>query len=79
MNENTSSGYPSNRFILSKNSSTTQTHFSTSFIGSLLGKIWRLKKLICYNGYYTAYLLGQHTEEEFIEISKKFIDKSRWA
>jgi len=74
MSETSSSGYPNNKFILSENSS-TQTHFFMHYVDSLLGKIWRLKKLICYNGYYIAFLLGQHTEEEFKEISKRFIDK----
>lgn len=60
------SGYPDNKFMQSKNSS--------SIVTSPFQEIRRLRKLLCYNGYYIAFLLGQHTEEEFLKISKKFME-----
>jgi len=35
------------------------------------------KRLLNYNGFYNAFLMGQLSEEEFIEISKKFAYKPK--
>ena len=63
------SGYIGNKFIQDDGSS------SVKYWKSPYQEIKRLKKLLCYNGYYIAFLLGMTTEEEFRKISDKFIEK----
>ena len=62
------SGYLNNKFIISASSS------SINQVVSPYREIKRLKKLLCYNGYYISFLLGMITEEEFKRISNRFIE-----
>jgi len=60
-------GYLDNKFIVDKPCSNIPSN--------PFDELRKLKKKLCFNGYYIAFLLGQHTEEEFQKISKKFIEK----
>jgi len=61
-----SSDYLDNKFIIDKSCSNA---FTNPF-----AEIRHLKKLLCYNGHYIAFLLGMITEKEFRKISDKFIE-----
>ena len=67
MMDGCSSDYSDNKFIIDKSRSNV---FTNPF-----AEIRRLKKLLCYNGYYIAHLLGMTTEKEFRKISEKFIEE----
>lgn len=60
--------YPNNQFVFDEGSS------SARYLKSPYQEIKRLKKLLCFNGYYNAFLLGMITEEEFRKISDGFIE-----